>query len=722
MTYRAWEQKPLDRAAVRELTAAIAEQAAAQLEEQAMDEAPWSDEKYKAVLAAQQKENALLAGILAARGITDPAEALTLLAGEEELSDPALLTDMDAACQRIWQAIDNGETIAVFGDYDVDGVTATALLYQHLKGMGANVKCMLPSREGDGYGLSKNAIQSIHDKGYQLIVTVDNGISALEEAEFAASLGVDLIVTDHHLPHDTLPKAVAVVDPRRADDTSPFKGLCGAGVAFKLCAALDGCPPEEMLDYCGDLAAVGTVADVMPLTGENRTLVKAGLHLLQHSDRPGLLALLDEVGLGGKPVTAENVSYAIAPRINAAGRMGKAELAAELFLTKDPVRAQALAAELCEQNKLRQNEENKILEQTLTRLRREYNPLEDKIIVLAGEGWHQGVIGIVCSRLCDRYGCPVVLISVDEDGVGKGSGRSIGSFNLFEALTSCEDLFERYGGHALAAGLTVQADRIEELRTRLRKYAETHVTMAELVPQLHIDCMVQSEWLTQENIESLSVLEPYGMKNAEPVFCMKNMTVEEITPLSSDRHVRLSLIKDGKRFSAIWFGIGAGGLGFVEGNTVDAAFHLEINEFRGRRSVQLTICDVQLSDCEHLADQKILNLYNTLMQDGPLTAREARLLLPDRKDLVAVWRHVTCRAEDGRLSVPDGALSRRVAWESRRDINIGKLFVCLDVFQESGLISYHFKEGMLNILLKPYEGKADISGSVVLATLQSMAG
>ena len=279
-----------------------------------------------------------------------------------------------------------------------------------------------------------------------------------------------------------------------------------------------------------------------------------------------------------------------------------------------------------------------------------------------------------------------------------------------------------YGGHALAAGLTVQADRIDELRTRLRKYAETHVTMAELVPQLHIDCMVQSEWLTQENIESLSVLEPYGMKNAEPVFCMKNMTVEEITPLSSDRHVRLSLIKDGKRFSAIWFGIGAGGLGFVEGNTVDAAFHLEINEFRGRRSVQLTICDVQLSDCEHLADQKILNLYNTLMQDGPLTAREARLLLPDRKDLVAVWRHVTCRAEDGRLSVPDGALSRRVAWESRRDINIGKLFVCLDVFQESGLISYHFKEGMLNILLKPYEGKADISGSVVLATLQSMAG
>ena len=402
--------------------------------------------------------------------------------------------------------------------------------------------------------------------------------------------------------------------------------------------------------------------------------------------------------------------------------MGRAELAAELFLTHDPVRAQSLAAQLCEQNKLRQNEENQILTQALARLRKEYNPLEDKIIVLAEKGWHHGVIGIVCSRLCDRYGCPVVLISLDEDGTGKGSGRSVGGFNLFDALTSCEDLLERYGGHALAAGLTVDADKVDTLRERLRAYAETHVTMAELVPQLHIDCMVRPEWLTEQNIEALSVLEPYGMHNPEPVFCMKDMVAEDITPISSDRHVRMTLVKDGVRFSAIWFGTGAGGLGFVEGNRVDAAFHLEINEFRGRRTVQLTLCDAQLSDCEHLADQKLLNVYNTYMADGPLTAREARLLLPDRKDLVAVWRHIVCRAEDGRLSVPDGALSRRVAWESRRDINIGKLFVCLDVFSESGLISYHFKEGMLNILLKPYEGKADISGSVVLATLQSMAG
>ena len=360
MTCRAWTLKEFDRTALKELTAAIAEQNTEELEQNTLDDEPWSEQKYAATLAAQQKEAGLLAGVLAARGITDPTEALTLLAGEEELSDPMLLTDMDKACARILEAIDKEQTIVVYGDYDVDGVTATALLYQHLKGMGATVKCMLPSREGDGYGLSKNAVQSIHDKGCQLIVTVDNGISALEEADFAASLGVDLIVTDHHLPHDTLPQAVAIVDPRRADDHSPFKGLCGAGVAFKLCAALDGCPPEEMLDYCGDLAAVGTVADVMPLTGENRTLVKAGLHLLQHSDRPGLLALLDEVGLGGKPVTAENVSYAIAPRINAAGRMDSAVTALQLVLCEDEERAAELAHKLNEINAARQETEGEI--------------------------------------------------------------------------------------------------------------------------------------------------------------------------------------------------------------------------------------------------------------------------------------------------------------------------------------------------------------------------
>lgn len=664
----------------------------------------------------------LTAAVLVARGIDTPQAAAAYLSCDTSgLHDPFLLTDMDKAVAVIRGAIERGEHIVVYGDYDVDGVTATCTLVDYLRSRGATCEYYIPNRLREGYGLSRAAMEALYEKGTRLLITVDSGITADEEIAVARELGMQVVITDHHECHDALPAADAVVDYKRSDCTYPFDSLAGVGVAFKLICAMEG-NAEAVLERYADLVALGTVADVMPITGENRIIVAAGLKKMAETGNVGLEMLLREAGMKHKRLTSSTISFVLAPRINAAGRMGRAELAAELFLTHDPVRAQSLAAQLCEQNKLRQNEENQILTQALARLRKEYNPLEDKIIVLAEKGWHHGVIGIVCSRLCDRYGCPVVLISLDEDGTGKGSGRSVGGFNLFDALTSCEDLLERYGGHALAAGLTVDADKVDTLRERLRAYAETHVTMAELVPQLHIDCMVRPEWLTEQNIEALSVLEPYGMRNPEPVFCMKDMVAEDITPISSDRHVRMTLVKDGVRFSAIWFGTGAGGLGFVEGNRVDAAFHLEINEFRGRRTVQLTLCDAQLSDCEHLADQKLLNVYNTYMADGPLTAREARLLLPDRKDLVAVWRHIVCRAEDGRLSVPDGALSRRVAWESRRDINIGKLFVCLDVFSESGLISYHFKEGMLNILLKPYEGKADISGSVVLATLQSMAG
>jgi len=311
---------------------------------------------------------------------------------------------------------------------------------------------MLPSREGDGYGLSRNAIQSIHDKGYRLIVTVDNGISAVAEADFAAELGIDLIITDHHLPPETLPKAVAVVDPRREDDTSPFKGLCGAGVAFKLCAALDDCTPEEMLDYCGDLAAVGTVADVMPLTGENRTLVKAGLRQLQQTDRPGMEALLEEVGLAGKTVTAENISYAIAPRINAAGRMDSAVTALQLVLCEDPDRAEELAHKLNEINAKRQETELQIFKAAEELLEQQPERLEDRVILLWGRDWHPGVIGIVASRLVERTGRPVIVVTVDEHGECKGSGRSVQGFNLHACIGACADLLIRYGGGPLGAG------------------------------------------------------------------------------------------------------------------------------------------------------------------------------------------------------------------------------------------------------------------------------
>ena len=710
MTYRAWEQKPLDRTAVRELTAAIAEQAAAQLEEQAMDEAPWSDEKYKAVLAAQQKENALLAGILAARGITDPAEALTLLAGEEELSDPALLTDMDAACQRIWQAIDNGETIAVFGDYDVDGVTATALLYQHLKGMGATVKCMLPSREGDGYGLSKNAIQSMHNKGCTLIVTVDNGISAVEEADFAASLGMDLIITDHHLPPETLPKAVAVVDPRREDDHSPFKGLCGAGVAFKLCAALDGCPPEEMLDYCGDLAAVGTVADVMPLIGENRTLVRSGLHQLQNTDRPGLEALLEEVGLTGKPVTAENVSYAIAPRINAAGRMDSAVTALQLVLCEDPDRAEELARKLNEINARRQEIELQIFHAAQELLEQEPERLEDRVMLLWGRDWHPGVIGIVASRLVERTGRPVIVVTVDEHGECKGSGRSVQGFNLHDCIGSCADLLIRYGGHAMAAGLSVREENLPALRRRLNEWAARECPVLHATP-LECDLSIHLDRVTVESVRRLDQLAPYGAENPTPVFLLQNAVVDGVYPVSDGRHSRLRLRQGNASVYAVWFGMHPEQLPYTTGDVVDAALNLSV--YDSPRGAQLSgrILDLHPAGLgSKLAEQAAL--VAALRRGTPLTAEQKALITPDRSHMITVYRELQARRWHAEDLQP---LCAKLGEE-----NTGKTLVAVTALEQVGLIAAVEKGGAKYLELVPAQGKKNLADAPVLKCLEGM--
>ena len=710
MTYRAWELKPLDRAALKELTQAIAEQAVEELEQQAMEEEPWSDAKYSSVLSAQQKENALLAGILTARGITDPAEALTLLAGEEDLSDPFLLTDMQKACECIWQAIDNGETIVVFGDYDVDGVTATALLYQHLKGMGATVKCMLPSREGDGYGLSRNAIQSIHDKGYQLIVTVDNGISAVEEAEFAAELGIDLIITDHHLPPETLPKAVAVVDPRRLDDTSPFTGLCGAGVAFKLCAALDGCPPEEMLDYCGDLAAVGTVADVMPLTGENRTLVKSGLRQLQNTDRPGLEALLEEVGLAGRPITAENISYAIAPRINAAGRMDSAVTALQLVLCEDPDRAEELAHKLNEINVKRQETELEIFKAAQVLLEQQPERLEDRVMLLWGRDWHPGVIGIVASRLVERTGRPVIVVTVDEHGECKGSGRSVPGFNLHACIGSCADLLIRYGGHAMAAGLSVREENLPELRRRLNEWAARECPVLHTAP-LECDLPIHLDRVTVDSVRRIDALAPFGAENPTPVFLLQSAVVDGVYPVSEGRHSRLRLRQGNASVYAVWFGMPSEQLPYTMGDVVDAALNLSVYE--SARGAQLSgrILDLHPAGLgTKLAEQAAL--VAALRRGTPLTAEQKTLITPDRSHIITVYRELQARRWHAEDLQP---LCAKLGEE-----NTGKTLVAVTALEQVGLIATVEKGGANYLELVPAQGKKNLADAPILKCLEGM--
>ena len=709
MIGRPWELRPLDREAVAGLQEAIAEERTDQLEQEAAYAGEeWDEPKRAEVLAAQSREAALLAGMLAARGFTQPEEALSFLAGEESLSDPFLLKDMDKACARIRQALEQGETIVVYGDYDVDGVTATSLLYEQLKGLGGTVKCMLPSREGDGYGLSKRAIDRIHEKGYTLIVTVDNGISAVDEAAYAASLGIDLVITDHHLPPSTLPQAVAVIDPRRADDESPFKDLCGAGVAFKLCAALEDCMPEELLEFCSDLAAIGTVADVMPLTGENRTIVKAGLQILQHTQRPGLAALMEEVGLAGKSVTADHVSFGIAPRLNAAGRMDNAAAALQLVLCEDPARAVELAHRLNEINALRQETEQKIEKAVEEMLAAEPARTEDRVMLLWGDGWHQGVIGIVASRMVEKYGRPVMVVSVAENGEAKGSGRSVPGFNLHGCITACADLLIRFGGHAMAAGLLVRQEHLPELRRRMNEWAARECPVIH-APPLVCDLSLRLARVTVEEVRAVERMAPFGADNPAPVFLLEHAVVEGIYPVSEGKHSRLRLHQGSAGLYAVWFGMAPDRAPYQPGDAVDVALSLSVYE--GVRGAQLSgrIIDIHPAGLGPDAARQAA-LVEALRRGAVLSEEDRSLICPTREEIAAVYRELKTRRWHA------GDLQPLCA--KMGTANTGKTLVALTALQQMELVQTVKKDGVPCLELVRVTGKKNLADAPILKCLE----
>lgn len=580
----------------------------------------------------------LLARVLLARGLDTPQKAMELLAGSPPMSDAFLLRDMDKAAARILRAVDAGEPIVIYGDYDVDGITATALLYEYLRGMGASVRCMLPSREGEGYGLSDKAIETLAAKGCKLIVTVDNGISAAPQAARAKELGIDLVITDHHLPPDALPDAAAVVDPARPDDESPFKALSGAGVAFKLCAALAGCAPDEMLDFCGDLAAIGTVADVMPLTGENRTLVKAGLAALRNTERPGLAALFEAAGIEPEQLTADSISYGLGPRLNAAGRMGSAGLALRLLLCEDEEDARRIAGELSALNTARQAAERAIMEQVEAELAARPALLHQRILVLWGEGYHPGVVGIVASRLTERYGRPVMLITLS-GGEGKGSGRSVPGINLHAAIAACSHLLLRYGGHALAAGLSLRRENLEPFRAAINDWAaRNHPVLTP--PPLRLDAPVRLAELEVEAVRSLGWLAPCGSGNPDPLFLIEDVLLDGVWPISEGRHIRLRLRQDEQTFTAVWFGMTEQKLPYAVGQRVDVAISLSVYE-GGRLGPQVSGRVRQMRPAG-LSDEVAgeAALYTAFRLGMPLTAAQREVLCPSREEVAAVYRLV----------------------------------------------------------------------------------
>lgn len=642
----------------------------------------------------------LLAAVLALRGVHSRQEADALFfGGSETLYDPLGMKDMEKAVRRIRRAIETGETVAVYGDYDVDGITSTCLMTDYLRSKGLTCLPYIPDRNEEGYGLNNAAIDSLHDRGVRLLITVDCGITAIAEAAHAAAVGMDLIITDHHeCGHGELPDAAAVIDCKQSGDTYPNKNLAGVGVALKLACACEG-DSEKILERYADLVAVGTVADVMPLVGENRSLVRRGLKKLGTSPRPGIAAMMRESSIDPKKLNASTIGFSLAPRLNAAGRLGQAEMAAELLMTSDPRAAAELAVELCELNRQRQSIETEIW--------REANALlsgsePDAPIVLASGKWHQGVIGIAASRLAEQYSLPAIMICLNGD-TGKGSCRSFGGFNLFEALNACSEHLLGFGGHALAAGLNIKRDKLDDFRAALAKYYRANRPSA--LPEIQCDLLInEPSLLSIENVRSLDLLEPYGNANPKPLMCMYGVRLETMSAVGGGRHLRMRVKLRSESFEAIFFSHTAKELGLREGCLVDLAFSPQINEFRGHVSVQLVVCAARRHDGGELCRGILENQQDMLWA--------AADFCPERNDFIRVWRMIQQRG----FAVADKA--ETVIAQCPEGMDPERFCICLAVFLETGLLSspdgriYGAGEAQI-------EGKADLENTHILRLLRS---
>ena len=684
----------------------------------------WTGGNYDAEAAERLRAAgypALLSAVLAARGAAAPEETLTILEREHRLSySPLLMRDMDKAVDRINLALSRGEKMAVFGDYDVDGITATVLLVDYLRRRGGDCSFYIPRRIEDGYGLGCDALRTLRDQGITLVITVDCGITGVEEARYAREIGLDLVSTDHHECKEKLPEAAAVVDPRRPDCPYPFKHLAGVGVALKLVLALGGQKEDAIFARYCTLAAIGTIADVMRMSDENRTIVCRGLESISSTDFLGLRALLKETGLLDKEITSIQIGFVLAPRINAAGRMGEAELAANLLLTDDSAKAEEMARELCDLNRERQSVEQEIFAQAVEQI--ENLPAGDRsALVLSSEVWHQGVVGIVASRLSEKYSCPSFMIHL-QNGMGKGSCRSYGGFNLFAALESCSDLLVDFGGHALAAGFNIREEDIPAFRQRMNRCVREYCNGQAPVSSLEVDVILRHpEAVNLEEVEELGRLEPYGSGNNRPVFALMGAKVESLQSVGQNRHMKLRLSKGNCHFDAIFFSTTVEECGVAPGSRVDAAFYLQINEFRGNSSVQLQMIDLRPSVEPSGREKECLELVERLIRGGKVTERDAARLLPSREQFIALWRCLERLGRSGPFCCHRLPMLRRLAASLDGGDSFLHAAFGVEVFAERGLISLTSRDDRLVLCLQPGR-RADLEESVYMARLYRILG
>ncbi|MBR7032012.1 MAG: single-stranded-DNA-specific exonuclease RecJ [Clostridia bacterium] len=603
------------------------------------------------------------AKLLADRGCRTPADAERfIMKKEEQLYDPFLMKDMRLAADRVADALTAGERIVVYGDYDVDGVTSVSALLLYLRERGGNAGYYIPKRDRDGYGMSVGVIERLAEEGCDLIITVDTGITAAEEIKAAGELGIDVVLTDHHECQGILPDAAAVVNPRRDDCDYPFDELAGVGVVFKLMCAVETvlCPEDTLTDcvrrvaaeYC-DLVAIGTIADVMPVTDENRLIISYGLKLIERGTRPAIESLIRAASEGrtnGKrKITAGYIGFTLAPRINAAGRMQDASTAVELFTTDDPDKAEELAAALCEINRERQGTENEIVTEAYGMIEAEGIPDDDPVIVLSSDRWHHGIIGIVASRITERFGRSSILVSFEgegndggEDDIGKGSGRSVKGVNLVGALAECSDLLEKYGGHELAAGLAVKRGNLDAFRKRINETVKKNGIRADgSGASIEADLELTSGDINMRLAEELYLFEPYGVKNPVPLFYLKDAYVADESLVGGGKHTRLLLQSGDVTVTAMCFRKSIGDIDLYPGDTVDVLFNLDINEFGGMRNLQMIVRDIRLSEAVAAEEEREKKIYDALLSsrigEVGLTTEERSSSVPVRDDFAAVY-------------------------------------------------------------------------------------
>lgn len=643
----------------------------------------------------------LVSAVLQARGAEK--QMISMNPDMNFLEPPELLMDIGKGIERVSGAIESGEQTAVYGDYDVDGITATCLMASYLKTRGLDPEIYIPERLEEGYGLSKESLDYLHSQGVTLVITVDCGIATAGETEYAHKLGIDIVITDHHECQERLPEAVAVIDPKRYGDLYPYKDLSGVGVAFKFVCALEGKECQQaLLEEYGDLVALGTVADMMPLTGENHLMVKTGLRLMNTRPRPGISALLKSAGIKEGELTAQDISFALAPRLNAAGRMGSAMLALELLNQDDSDRAGFLAFQLDSLNKLRQSTENRIMSEAIKML--EDSGYNDGPIILVSENWHRGVVGIVAAKLVKIYSVPVVLTSI-QSGIGKGSSRSVPGFNIFKALCCCSDCLMDFGGHALAAGFTVSEDKTEDLKAELLKYYSKNPLNKEHHSLLIDFSLNNPELISMNNILSLDVLAPFGAGNPCPVLCIESAVLCKIIPLSGGKHLKLIISKWGSEFECVFFSVASDQLGINKGDLLDIAFTPQINTFHGRTTVQLLVSDVRPAQPAAAAEKP-----------NAETSIKFAVSCPDRDDFSCLYRYLTGKS-DRQISGERVHVLNSLESEIGRG-SAAKYYVVLKVMDELGLLSLTEDGENISAILYPNPKKVDLGSSEILRNLR----